>query len=167
VSVGTPAQEPLNLNRTPTGAFADPRVEEYAQRRAQGSPPNEAAIHCGFGRPLTSRLEQTQELKYRLEAIKSSKAERLSLKWIVSELMTNVHAGRCERSVKSSTDALVKLYEIWCAHKEELDKATSAEIEKATADQRRGALRGRLSVIGGDNGQHLAPDSADEDDEED
>ena len=162
MSVGTPAQDPLNLNRTPTGAFADPRVEEYAQRRAQGSPPNEAAIHCGFGRPLTSRLEATQELKYRLEAIKSSKAERLSLKWIVCELMTNVHAGRCERSVKSSTDALVKLYEIWCAHKEELDKVTNAEVERTTAE-RRGALRGRLMVLGGNDGQRSEASEEDED----
>lgn len=162
--MGTPAQEPLHLNRTPSGAFADARVEEYAQRRAQGSPPSEAAIHCGFGRPLTSRLEQTQELKHRLEEIKSSKAERLSLKWIVAELMTNVHAGRCERSVKSSTDALIKLYDIWCAHKDELDKATNAEVARTVAERRRGALR---AVLGGNDGRHLAPDSADEDDEED
>lgn len=158
--MGTPAQEPLNLNRTPSGAFADARVEEYAQRRASGSPPSEAALHGGFGKHLTSRLEGTQELSERIQQVQSESAEQLSLVWIVKQLMRNVYAGRAERSVKSSTDALVQLYEILQKHKEELGRVGAA-VEKAAAEERRGTLRGRLSVIGGDNGKCQSPDPAD------
>lgn len=88
-------------------------------------------------------------------------AEQLSLKWIVQQLMRNVYAGRVERSVKSSTDALVHLYEILLKHKDELG-AVGIAAEKAAAEERRGTLRGRLSVMtGGDNGKRKPPDSAD------
>lgn len=156
MSVGTPASEPLNLNRTPTGAFADPRLEEYAQRRAAGAPPAEAALHSGFGRPLTSRLENTQELHQRLQEIQSEGAEKISLLWIVRQAMKNVYEGRNQRSVKSSTDALIFLYEVLTKHKDELEKAGAASIVREGEElaQRRGALRGQLAVMnGGSSGQ--------------
>lgn len=82
-----------------------------------------------------------------MEQIQSEGAEKLTLLWIVRQLMKNVYAGRHERSVKSSTDALVQLYEILQKHKDEIEAAGDAATVREGEDlaQRRGALRGRLA----------------------
>lgn len=153
---------PLSLDREPGQPFPDASVEEYAQRRAHGSPVRAASLHVGLTPHAAGRLEKAPEFERRLQELRASRTEALDLNWIVSELMLNVRDARIVNAFKASNEAIIQLYEIYEKNKDLFDAGALQQVGAPEAAARRESIRGRLAVLavvpsaapsGVDNGQ--------------
>lgn len=110
--------------RTPGQPLANAKAEAYAQLRAGGMPAREAGEELGLRESGTyMRFERSPEHRARVAELKAQEEAplKLSPEWLAGELHTNVVSARSAGQFKASTEALVRLADLYRDYKDLFD----------------------------------------------
>jgi hypothetical protein len=132
--------------RLPGQPLSDTASEAYARLRASGETCREAAELSGLRDHM--RLEKSPDFRVRVQELRGEIEEqpKLSLQWLVGQLMKNVEGARNAEQFKASTEALKHLHDLYRDNKDHFD-AEGREESGPAAVERKGALRGRLAMV--------------------
>lgn len=137
--------------RKPGEPLRDAKAESYAKLRASGVTARGAAEELGLvaGRAYMN-IERTQEYRERVQELRAAEDAplRLSLDWLASELNVNVVGARASGQYKASTEALVRLADLYRENREHFDSKGAREPDSgAGADTRGTDRRARLTAV--------------------
>lgn len=134
----------------PATPLPDPAHEAYAQQRALGIGPTQAAAAVGLRD--YRRIERQISFKERLAELSDEAAPDavLTLPWLVMQLKRTVTSARAANQFKNANEALSQLAELYKQHPELRGDAPQRKqgAERAeTPQERRARLRSRLAVV--------------------
>jgi hypothetical protein len=138
--------------RKPGEPLRNAKAEAYARLRAQGRPAREAADELGLAEGKAyMKFECSQEHRARVAELKAAEdaPAKLSLDMLASELYTNVVAARHADQFKASTEALVRLADLYRENREHFDSQRTQDSSSSTpATEARGTdRRARLTAV--------------------
>lgn len=137
--------------RKPGEPLRNAKAEAYAKLRAQGVPAREAAeeLQLVEGKAYM-RFECSQEHRSRVAELKAAEDApmKLSLDWLASQLNMNVTAAREANQFKASTEALVRLADLYRENREHFDSRSAPESPSGGGNDPRSAdRRARLTAV--------------------
>lgn len=138
-------------SRKPGDPLRSPKAEQYAQLRAKGIPAREAGEELGLleGKAYM-QLERTPEHRARVAELKAAEDApmKLSLDWLASQLNMNVVAGRASNQIKASTEALVRLADLYRENREHFDSQRAEQTGGGAVPETRAVdRRSRLTAV--------------------
>lgn len=103
----------------------DPRKDEYCRLRADGKSASAAAKHIGLTTLSASRWEKEDSISLRISQLRenSDVFSRVSMRYVVKQLIQNIEGANAEGKYKESNDAIDKLYRIIKADRDLLKDA--------------------------------------------
>jgi hypothetical protein len=140
-----------STGRKPGEPLRNAKAEAYAKLRAQGVPAREAAeeLQLVEGKAYM-RFECSSEHRSRVEELKAAEDApmKLSLDWLASQLNMNVTAAREANQFKASTEALVRLADLYRENREHFDSRNAPEAGGGgPVDPRSADRRARLTAV--------------------
>jgi hypothetical protein len=137
--------------RKPGEPLRDAKAEAYAKLRASGVTARGAAeeLELVAGRAYMN-IERTQEFRERVQELRAAEEAplKLSLDWLASQLNMNVSSAREAQQFKASTEALVRLADLYRENREHFDSKSAPEAPGGVgADPRSTDRRARLTAV--------------------
>lgn len=136
--------------RKPGEPLRNAKAEAYAKLRAQGVPAREAAEELSLAEGKAyMKFECSQEHRSRVAELKAAEDApmKLSLDWLASQLNMNVSAAREACQFKASTEALVRLADLYRENREHFDSRNAPESPSGPVDPRSADRRARLTAV--------------------
>lgn len=137
--------------RKPGDPLPNAKAEAYAKMRARQVPAREAGEELGLLEAKTyMRFECSPEHRARVAELKAAEDApmKLSLDWLASELNVNVVGARAAGQFKASTEALVRLADMYRENREHFDsKGSARDAPDAGGEPRSTDRRARLTAV--------------------
>lgn len=136
--------------RKPGEPLRDAKAEAYAKLRADGATARGAAeeLELVAGRAYM-RIESTPEFRERVQELRAAGDAplKLNLDWLASQLNQNVVGARNSEQWKASTEALVRLADLYRENREHFDSARKRDDETGAPAVGSTDRRARLTAV--------------------